>query len=263
MKVLIAEDNDDSRRLLTKQLQAFGHEVTATADGAEALKHALAQCPDVIVSDIMMPVVDGFQLCYTCKQSEDLKDIPFVFYTATYLSEEDEKFAMELGVDAFIRKPTDPASLVQQLLETFENPKSRSSSPTKRPPLEISNYLTEYSKRIVSKLEEKMAELENEISAHARAENDLRERVKELKCLYGTARILEKADLALDEMYQQLVDILPSGWQYPQITYARILIDGKAFETPNYQDTEWKLFSDIKTLGAKGGGIPDRGEEPD
>jgi len=63
MKVLIVEDNEDSRYLLEKILQAYGHEIMAAADGVEALEQALAQPPDIIVSDILMPRMDGYQLC--------------------------------------------------------------------------------------------------------------------------------------------------------------------------------------------------------
>ncbi|GAH48853.1 unnamed protein product, partial [marine sediment metagenome] len=90
MKILVVEDNEDSRNLLVKQLRAYGHEVTATADGVEALEQALAQPPDIIVSDILMPKMDGYQLCRECKQNEQLKNIPFIFYTATYTREEDD-----------------------------------------------------------------------------------------------------------------------------------------------------------------------------
>ncbi len=117
MKILIAEDNEESRNLLVKQLSALGHEVTATTNGAEALEQALAQPPDMIVSDIMMPKMDGFRLCHECKQNDKLKDIPFVFYTATYTSIEDEKFALSLGARGYIRKPTDPEALIQRLID--------------------------------------------------------------------------------------------------------------------------------------------------
>jgi len=255
MKVLVVEDNEDSRKLLMKQLRGYGHEVTVAINGVEALEQALAQPPDIIVSDIMMPKMDGFQLCHECKQNEDLKNIPFVFYTATYLSSEDEKFALKLGVDAFVRKPTDPDTLTQTLTTVFEKAKSRPSSAVKVPSLEISLYLTEYSKRIVAKLEEKMAELEREIMEHARAEYNLRERVKELHCLYGIATVAETLDLTLDEMCEQAVDLLPAGWQYPELACSRITIDDKVFETANYRDTEWKLSSDIKVRGANVGRV--------
>ena len=115
MKILIVDDNKESLYLLEKLLQGYGHEVTATANGAEALEQALAQPPDIIISDILMPKMDGFRLCHECKQNDKLKDIPFVFYTATYTSIEDEKFALSLGARAYIRKPTEPEVHVQML----------------------------------------------------------------------------------------------------------------------------------------------------
>ena len=115
MKILIAEDNKESRYLLEKLLQGYGHEVTAAVNGVEALEQALAQPPDIIISDIMMPKMDGFRLCHECKQNEQLKNIPFVFYTATFTSGEDEKFALSLGARAYIRKPTEPDALIQML----------------------------------------------------------------------------------------------------------------------------------------------------
>ena len=66
-------------------------------DGVEALSQALKNPPDILVSDIQMPNMDGYQLCREWKQSHALKDIPIVFYTATYTSADDEKFALALG----------------------------------------------------------------------------------------------------------------------------------------------------------------------
>ncbi len=83
MKVLVAEDNEDSRNLLVKQLQGHGHEVITAVNGAEALQQAVNEKPDIIVSDIMMPNMDGFQLCRLCKQIEQVRHIPFVFYTSS------------------------------------------------------------------------------------------------------------------------------------------------------------------------------------
>lgn len=160
MKVLIAEDNKESRYLMEKMLLGYGHEVTAVVNGAEALGQALVEQPDIIVSDIMMPKMDGFQLCQKCKQNEKLKNIPFIFYTATYTSDEDEKFALSLGADAFILKPAEPDILVQMLCDVFEKVKSHPLAPDKVAPLEPSLYLTEYNKRIVAKLEDKVAQLE-------------------------------------------------------------------------------------------------------
>ena len=141
MKILIVEDNEDSRNLLMKQLRVHGHEVTPTANGVEALQQALAQSPDIIISDILMPKMDGYQLCQECKQNDKLKDIPFIFYTATYLSGEDEKFGLSLGANSFIYKATEPDVLVQMLSEIVEKAKSGALAPPEVAPLEPSLFL--------------------------------------------------------------------------------------------------------------------------
>jgi len=152
MKILIVEDNEDSRNLLMKQLCAYGYEVTPTANGVEALQQGLAQSPDIIVSDIMMPKMDGYQLCHEWKQNDKLKDIPFVFYTATYAREEDEKFALSLGADAFVTKPTEPDTLVQMLSEIIEKVTSGLQPSAKVASIEPSLFIAEHDKRIFTKL---------------------------------------------------------------------------------------------------------------
>ncbi len=215
MKILVVEDSEDSRILLTKQLRAYGHEVTPTANGVEALEQALTQPPDIILSDILMPKMDGYQLCREWKQNEQLKNIPFAFYTATYTSDEDKKFALSLGADTFIVKPTEPDTLARILSEIFEKAKSGALAPAKVAPLETSIFLPEYTKRVVAKLEKKVAQLEAEITRRKQVEEELRkqthqtnERVKELCCLYGISS-LERQGISLEEMFRKTVDFLP------------------------------------------------------
>jgi len=95
--------------------------------------------------------------------------------------------------------------------------------------------------------------LSSDITDRKRVEHNLKERIKELDCLYGIARIAERPDFTLDELYQEVVNLLPSSWQYPEITCARITINGKKFKTENCRETEWKQSSDIKVHGAKAG----------
>ena len=208
MKVLVAEDDKQSRYLMEKMLQGYGHEVIAVANGAEALEQALAQQPDIIVSDIMMPKMDGFQFCQECKQNEQLKNIPFIFYTATYISDEDEKFALSLGADAFIPKATEPDIFIQKLCEVFEKAKSHPLAPDEVTTLEPSLYLTEYNKRIVAKLEQKMAQIEIEIAERRRAQQELAKHRDHLEELVKkrTAELekktidLEQANIRLKEL---------------------------------------------------------------
>lgn len=255
MKILIVEDNEDSRNLLMKQFHVYGHEVIPTANGIEALERALAQPPDIIVSDIMMPKMDGYQLCHEWKQNDKLKNIPFVFYTATYTREEDEKFALSLGADAFFAKPTEPDTFVQMLSEIIEKATSGLQPSAKVAPIETSTFLAEHDKRIFAKLEDKVAQLEMEIAQRKQAEHDLRERMKELQGLYGIADIAERPGITLAEVYKEVANVLPASWQYPEITCARITFGDEKFRTDNFKTTEWVQSANISVKGQKEGTV--------
>jgi PAS domain S-box-containing protein len=94
-----------------------------------------------------------------------------------------------------------------------------------------------------------------DITERKRIEQNLNERIKELSCLYGIARIAESPGITLDEIYRQVANLLPPSCQYPDIAFARIIIDGKAFKTANYSDSKWKQTSNIRVHGAKVGSI--------
>jgi len=86
-----------------------------------------------------------------------------------------------------------------------------------------------------------------------RLKRSLGEREKELQCLYEITRIIEKPGLTLDEIYQEVAELLPRSWQYPEVTCAQLTIDGKEFKTANYRETEWKQSADIKVHDMKAG----------
>ena len=116
-KILIADDDADSRELLRYTLASLGHEVTAVSNGAEALESAQTLPPDLIFSDILMPEMDGFELCRAIRSDTKLRLTPFIFYTATYVSAEDEKLAMDMGGSSFIRKADDVADFLPMIQE--------------------------------------------------------------------------------------------------------------------------------------------------
>ena len=83
--------------------------------------------------------------------------------------------------------------------------------------------------------------------------HDLGERVKELNCLYGISQIRERSDITFEKMLQKIVDLIPSSWQYPEITCARIIIEGQEYKTKNFKETVWKQSSDIVVHGKRSG----------
>jgi CheY-like chemotaxis protein len=100
-KFLIVDDNPQNLYMLEILLKTNGYDVEQAANGLEALELARIVPPDIIVSDILMPGMDGFSLCRVWRSDEQLKMIPFVFYTATYTDPKDERFALSLGADRF------------------------------------------------------------------------------------------------------------------------------------------------------------------
>ncbi len=96
-KILIVDDTPENVYLLDIILREEGFDTVGAANGKEALEKARASLPDLIISDIFMPVMDGFTLLRECKLDESLKNIPFVFYTATYTDAKDQQFAWIRG----------------------------------------------------------------------------------------------------------------------------------------------------------------------
>ena len=101
-----------------------------------------------------------------------------------------------------------------------------------------------------------------DITEHKRAEDalwqkthDLGERVKELSCLFGIANLVEQQDISLEEILQGIVNLIPSSWQYPEITCARIIIQDREWKTKYFRETTWKQASDIKVHGELNGNL--------
>ena len=161
MKVLVVDDNKNDRMLLSKIINSNGYEAAGANNGIEALEYANRSKPDLIISDIMMPEMDGFTLLRILKKDERIKNIPFVFYTAHYIGERDRELALKLGASGFIVKPLEPNKLLHEIKTVFteyEAGKIKSAEPLLGAEEE---YLRQYSKCIVRKLEEKIVELED------------------------------------------------------------------------------------------------------
>jgi CheY-like chemotaxis protein len=157
MIVLNVDDRQDNRYLFDTILRAAGHEVYSAADGAEALELLKnIQC-DLIVSDVVMPGMDGFQLCREVKSTPATRDIPFVFFTAVYTDAKDEQFALSLGAAKFLVKPLEPDQLVEHLLQAAN---IRAPAPAAPLVADSAGFLEAYNRRVVQKLETKLAEIE-------------------------------------------------------------------------------------------------------
>ncbi len=412
MKILIVDDIEENLYLLETLLRGSGYEVVTAKDGVDALSRLKTGPIDMIVSDILMPRMDGFQLCRECKKDESLKKIPFIFHSATYTDKKDENFALSLGAEKFTVKPMESQAFLKILGEVIKEHKKRAFVAPKEPIKEEEIYLTQYNKRLIHKLEKKMLNLEKseihikylysvlgairginqlivreknrgiliqetcDILVGVRGYNtvwlgllkdektfdtvvasplkeispfcaqilkgdhppcikkaltkkdlfmfmdrsrdcgdcsfkklhlgknsllmriaykgklfgflvlslesdvnmdqeekglleevvgdiafglhnielgenldkrtyELKERVKELNCLWEISNLIERPGISLEAIIKGTVNLLPSAWQYPRITCARIILDSKEYKTKNFKETTWKQASDI------------------
>jgi hypothetical protein len=84
-----------------------------------------------------------------------------------------------------------------------------------------------------------------DITERKHAEDAVRERVKELNCLYGISALIEQSGISLEEIFQGTVDLIPPAWQFPDITCARVVLEGQEFHSERFEDTAWKQASDL------------------
>ncbi len=194
MNVLVVDDHEENRYLLASLFKGKGHVIQTAANGAEALEIIKSGGVELIISDILMPVMDGFKLCLAVKNDENLRAIPFIIYTATYTGPQDETFAMKIGANRFIIRPCEPEVFLKSVDEVMAEAALRGKEAL--PKLaEEEDVFKLYSERLVRKLEQKMLEAEREIQARMAAENGLRESQKRL---IAAQRIAKMGDFTWD-----------------------------------------------------------------
>ncbi|NIS82327.1 MAG: response regulator [Anaerolineales bacterium] len=148
--ILIVEDIPHVLELLDVTLRYKGYSVVTAKDGEEALKRIGQAKPSLILTDIMMPKLDGFALAQEVRSNPDTQDIPIVFVSATFITPEDKEFALSLGAVTFLEKPVDTQELLltvgEVLTETMiDRPK----------PLSEETFYRGYRQRLEAKLKHK------------------------------------------------------------------------------------------------------------
>ncbi|SMC65955.1 PAS domain S-box-containing protein [Desulfocicer vacuolatum DSM 3385] len=113
--ILIVDDMKVNLKVLEVLLSRNGYNTTAALSGKDAMDLLRVKPVDLIISDILMPEMDGFQFCRLCKLDENLKHIPFIFYSSTHTESTARKLAGKVGAKAFITKPADPAMLLKTI----------------------------------------------------------------------------------------------------------------------------------------------------
>jgi putative two-component system response regulator len=183
--ILIADDDPAANHLLRTIFTSAGYRVSSVEDGIEALDAARAEPPDVMITDILMPGMDGYKLCREWRADPDLQRIPFVVYTANYADPDDEAFALSLGADLFLRKPIEPDEILAEIGSLLARHSSGELAPRSPVIRDENRVLKEYNARLVNKLEQQLIELHEA--------NDLL-----IEMLGGTVRAIAKITEARD-----------------------------------------------------------------
>ncbi len=152
--LLIVEDTPDTLNLLKVALEFKGYCVVTASNGHEALDAIKKERPAVILTDILMPKMDGFSLVQRLRINPETRDIPVVFLSATYVAPEDKQFAMMLGASRFIEKPIDTEDLLKTLSDLFTN-----GVPKSPKPLDEREFYEGYRKRLEVKLQQKVIQV--------------------------------------------------------------------------------------------------------
>lgn len=159
-RVLIVDDKEENLYYLEALLVGNGYQVERACHGAEALTLARQSAPDLVVSDLLMPVMDGYTLLRQWRHDSALRSIPFVVYTATYTEPEDEQLAMSLGADDFVLKPCEPEVFMQRLRAVETGVRGGERRSPGLPDESEEALLKVYSQSLIRKLEEKTRQLE-------------------------------------------------------------------------------------------------------
>jgi DNA-binding response OmpR family regulator len=169
--LLIVEDDPDILRLLDAALTFRGYRVIKAHNGEEGLEIIRKQHPAIVIADIMMPKIDGFGLIHRLRIHPQTRDIPVVFITATYVTQEDRSFALRLGATRFIQKPLNLEHFLRTITDLLKQ-----GLPTLVQPLSDFEFYLEYCKRLEAKLEEKNKQIAREerlLKTNADRENDI------------------------------------------------------------------------------------------
>ena len=137
VKILVVEDSRTQAEMLKNTLEKHGYTVTLAENGRSALDILDSVNPDVIISDVVMPVMDGYEFCRTVKNDERYRHIPVILLTMLTDSK-DVIYAMVSGADNFITKPYQGEYLVSRLKKIISQKKALAASTPAEPPMEFS-----------------------------------------------------------------------------------------------------------------------------
>ncbi len=222
-KILAIDDKKDNLTTISALLNVLipDCDVITAQSGPDGLQKAETELPDTILLDIRMPGMDGYEVCNRLKDNEQTKNIPVIMISAIHTESEDLVRGLDSGADAYLAKPIDEYVLVAQIRTALR----------------------------VKKAEDHLRNQKNHL------EHVVRERTKELRCLYNISKLIENHDLSLEEMLQKIVSFIPPAMLHPEYRCARIRLNGQEFRTSGFAETISKQVVDIIVNGKQTGAL--------
>lgn len=219
-RILVVEDEAIVAMETAKSLQNLGYEVIATVNsGDDAIKIAEDENPDIILMDIRIQGdKDGIETADIIRHQYGIP----VIYTTAYSDDERIERAKQTIPFGYIIKPTQERDL--------------------KVTLEMAMY--------VSKIEAERVKANLKLKE---SEKQLKERLKELTCVYKIASLIEKFGNDIENILKGTVEIIPSSWQYPEITKAKVIVEEYEYVTEGYAHSNWNQKSNILINGTKAG----------
>jgi CheY-like chemotaxis protein len=153
--ILVVEDNPNVLELLDVTLRFKGYPVVTAHNGQEALDCIAKERPAIVITDILMPKMDGYSLAHTLRKNPLTAQIPIIFISATYITAEDKKFALSLGAVRFIEKPIDTEDFLLSIAEIL----TQGAPEIGQEPIDEQSFLVGYRDRLESKLRHKSTQI--------------------------------------------------------------------------------------------------------
>lgn len=252
MNLLLVDDRPLNLKLLKVILQSEGHQTAEAADGVEALERLRERPFDAVISDILMPNMDGYRLCRAVRQDPALQHVALVIYTSTYVSPGDKDLAGRSGADAYLTKPSPAKELLRAIDDAVIG--RRGSPVAGTYPLE-EVFLRQYNEALIHKLEERNIDLEEKTRLLVESDQKFRTLVDNLKVtfmLLGTGgRPVLYVSPAYESMWERTCHSLyldPDSWMehivQEDLEEARKVLNPH----PGTLDIEFRLKSRAGTL---------------
>ena len=153
--ILVVEDNPNVLELLDVTLRFKGYPVVTARNGQDALESIARERPAIVITDILMPKMDGYSLDHNLRKNPLTAQIPIIFISASYITAEDKKFALSLGAVRFIEKPIDTEDFLLSIAEIL----TQGAPETSQKPIDEHSFLAGYRDRLESKIRHKSTQI--------------------------------------------------------------------------------------------------------